>query len=226
MEYIGFLANWFKVYNVFINHFKASPQPELPLVDLCSGNGQAAINFYKKTNCFNGLTLTDKYPGKWPISEPGISYETQSVDVVKTEFEPGKHYTMFNAFHHFTDEDKLKIVQKIQVSGSHALIMEIIEPNIICLLQVLFITTIGNLLLTPLIRPFSLKRLFFTYIIPINIITITFDGLVSVLKSRSVKQYQKLFSNFGNAIEIVRLKNGLNPIIVIKIRPYIIVNCA
>jgi hypothetical protein len=73
------------------------------------------------------------------------------------------------------------------------------------------------LVLTPFIRPFSLKRMIFTYIIPINIITITFDGIVSVLKSRSVKQYQGLFANRGQAMNIFRLKNGLNRLIVIQI---------
>ncbi len=217
MEYIGFLADRFKVYDVLIKYFKESPQPILPIVDLCSGNGQPAINFYKQTNSFSRLLLTDKFPGNSPVNDTGISYQTKSNDVLKMEFEPGTYYTMFNAFHHFKDEDKIKIVQRIQASGSYALIVEIIEPDIFCLLKVLFITSIGNLLLTPFMRPLSLKRLFFTYIIPINMITIAFDGFVSVLKSLSVKQYQKLFSNYGNTIEIVRLNNGLNPVIVIKI---------
>jgi hypothetical protein len=219
MEYISFLVDRFKVYDGFIKYFITSPQPVQPMIDLCSGSGKPAINFFRKTNYFSQLLLTDKYPGKWPINDTGIPYETYSVDVLKMEFKPGTCYTMFNAFHHFSDKDKLKVTQKIQASGSGAFMMEIIEPDIICLLKVLFITTIGNLLLTPLIRPFSLKRLFFTYILPINMITITFDGLVSVLKSRSVKQYQKLFSNYGNAIEITRFGNGLTPLIVIKVKP-------
>ena len=135
------------------------------------------------------------------------------------EFKPGIYYTMFNAFHHFGDEEKLKIVKKIQESGSVAFFVEILEPDIICILKVLFTTTLGCFLLTPFITPFSLKRLFFTYLLPVNILTITLDGIVSVLKSRSVKQYQKLFINYGNAIEVFRLKSGLSPLIIIQIQP-------
>jgi hypothetical protein len=126
---------------------------------------------------------------------------------------------MFNAFHHFGDAEKLKIAQNIQTSGSVAFLVEILEPRIVCFLKVLFLTTIGNLLLTPFIRPFSLRRLFFTYILPVNMFTITFDGIVSVLKSRSVKQYQKLFTDYENAIEIFRLKKGLSTLIIIQIQP-------
>jgi hypothetical protein len=133
------------------------------------------------------------------------------------EFKPGTFYTMFNAFHHFKDKEKVKIVQEIQNSGSTAFIVEILEPTIFCLLKIFFTTTIGSLVLTPFIRPFSLKRLFFTYILPVNILTITFDGIVSVLKSRSVKQYQDLFANNEHAIKIFRIKNGLTPLIAIQI---------
>jgi hypothetical protein len=124
---------------------------------------------------------------------------------------------MFNAFHHFTDEEKLNIVQDMQNSDCTAFIVEILEPTVWCLLKVVFTTTLGSLVLTPFIRPFSLKRIIFTYIIPINIITITFDGIVSVLKSRSLTQYQYLFANKDAAINIFRLKNGLNRLIVIQI---------
>jgi hypothetical protein len=95
--------------------------------------------------------------------------------------------------------------------------VEILQPTVFCLLKIFFTTSIGSLLLTPFILPFSLRRLFFTYIIPVNILTISLDGILSVLKSRSVKQYQNLFANNGNAIKIYRLKNRLNTLIVIQI---------
>jgi hypothetical protein len=53
------------------------------------------------------------------------------------------------------------------------------------LLKIIFTTTIGQIILTPFVKPFSWMRLVFTYIIPINLFTITWDGVVSVLKSES-----------------------------------------
>jgi len=216
-EFIGFVVDKFNVYDVFIQHLKTIKLSRLPLTDLCSGSGEPAISILRKSNCFSRLKLTDKFPSALNITDNNISYEVQSTDVLDLEFKPGTYYTMFNAFHHFTDEEKLKITQNIQESGASAFIVEILEPTFFCLLKVFFTTTLGSLVLTPFIRPFSLKRLFFTYILPINIITITFDGMVSVLKSRSVNQYQDLFANNEHAINIVQLKNGLSPLIVIQI---------
>ncbi len=187
------------------------------MTDLCSGSGNPAISIYRKSDCFSRLKLTDKFPSVLKTNDDKIYYEMQRLDVLEMEFKPETYYTMFNAFHHFTDEEKIKITQEIQHSGSSAFIVEILEPSAFCLLKIFFTTTIGSLVLTPFIRPFSLKRLFFTYIIPVNLITITFDGMVSVFKSRSVKQYQNLFAKNQQTVQIFHLKNGINPLIIIQI---------
>ena len=217
--FIGFVVSTFNVYDVFVQHLKTLSLPVQPMTDLCSGSGEPAISIFRKSTCFSRLVLSDKYPNSLKLDDDKIFYEAQSADVLEMEFKYGTYYTMFNAFHHFGDEDKLKIAQKIQASGSVAFFVEILEPGIFCILKVFFTTTVGSLLFTPFIRPFSLKRLFFTYILPVNILAISFDGIVSVLKSRSVKQYQKLFTNYEDAIEIFRLKNGLSPLIIIQIQP-------
>ncbi|MDP2385390.1 MAG: hypothetical protein Q8M29_03390 [Bacteroidota bacterium] len=217
-EFIGFVVARFNIYDAFIDHLKIVSLPAQPMTDLCSGSGEPAISIYRKSNCFSSLVLSDKYPNPLQLSDHKISYEMLSTDVLEMEFKHGTCYTMFNSFHHFNDKDKLKIVEKIQTAGSVSFLVEILEPTLFCLLKVIITTTIGTLLLSPFVLPFSLKRLFFTYIFPLNILTITMDGIVSVLKSRSVKQYQKLFAKFGNTIKIFRLKNGLSPLIVIQIQ--------
>ncbi len=216
-EFIGFVVDKFNVYKVFIKHLKKTRKSTQVMTDLCSGSGEPAITIFRKSNCFSHLKLTDKFPNALKINDKNIYYEMQSIDVLKMEFSPGTFYTMFNAFHHFKDKEKVKMVQEIQNSGSDAFIVEILEPSVFCLLKIFFATTIGCLVLTPFIRPFSLKRMFFTYIFPVNILTITFDGIVSVLKSRSVKQYQNLFANNEQTIKIFQIKNGLTPLIVIQI---------
>lgn len=218
-EFIGFVVTQLNVYDVFIQHIKTLNLSATSMTDLCSGSGEPAISIFRKSNCFSCLSLSDKYPGALNIHDDKIFYEKQSTDVLEMEFKTGTCYTMFNAFHHFKDEDKLKIVQKIQRSGSPAFIVEILEPRVFCLLKVFFTTTVGCLLVTPFMLPFSLRRLFFTYLLPVNILTITFDGIVSVLKSRSVKKYQNLFDKNENALKIFRLKNGLSTLIVLQIDP-------
>lgn len=218
-EFIGFVVSKFNVYGAFIEHLKSLSLPQQTMTDLCSGSGEPASSILKKSNCFSHLVLTDKYPNDLQMKDETISYKKESMDAMEMEFEPGTCYTMFNAFHHFKDDDKLKIIEKIQKSGSSAFFVEILEPRIICLLKVLFATTIGTLIFTPFIKPFSLKRLFFTYILPVNIFTITFDGIVSVLKSGSVNHYKKLFADFDDSLKVIRLTNGFTPIILIQIQP-------
>jgi hypothetical protein len=218
-EFIGFVVANFNVYDDFIQHLKSLSLPVQSMTDLCSGSGEPAICIFRKSNCFSHLYLSDKFPTELKPDDDKISYDKISTDVLEMEFKHGTYYTMFNAFHHFTDEEKIKIVQKIQHSGSGAFLVEILEPTVFCLLKIFFTTTVGSLLLTPFIRPFSLKRLFFTYIFPINILTISFDGIVSVFKSRSVKQYQKLFADNEHAINVFRLHNRLNNLVIIQIEP-------
>jgi hypothetical protein len=216
-EFIGFVVARFNVYEGFVQRFKAAPPPVQTMTDLCSGSGEPAISIFRKSNCFTHLFLGDKFPNDLKIQDARISYDKQSKDVLEMEFQSGTCYTMFNALHHFSDEDKLKIVHNIRKSGSPAFFVEILEPDIFCLLKVFLTTTVGSLLFTPFIRPFSFRRLFFTYILPVNLLSITFDGILSVLKSRSARQYQHLFSLFGDTIEVVRLNKGLTPLIVVQI---------
>lgn len=217
-EFIGFVVTRFNIYDAFIDHLKRFLLPVQPLTDLCSGSGEPAMSVFRKSNCFSSLLLSDKYPNPFQLTNDKITYEVLKTDVLEMEFKRGMYYTMFNSFHHFNDKDKIRIVESIQDSGSVSFIAEILEPTVVCFLKVLFATTIGSLLLTPFVHPFSLKRLFFTYVLPINLITITMDGIVSVFKSRSVKQYTNLFTSYGSSIKIFRLENGLSPLIVIQIQ--------
>lgn len=218
-DFIGFVVVKLNVYSVFVDYLKTQSLTEHPLQDLCSGSGEPAISIFKKSNCFSHLSLSDKYPRILQSADVNINYEQQSKDVLNTRFKISTYYTLFNSFHHFSDKEKLKIADAITESGATAFILELLEPTFTCLVKVFLMTTLGSILLTLLIHPFSFKRMFFTYIFPINILTITADGIVSVLKSRSVKQYQTLFAQHQNNIQILRFPNGMSPLTLIQIQP-------
>ncbi|HYG50133.1 MAG TPA: hypothetical protein VD905_04475, partial [Flavobacteriales bacterium] len=130
----------------------------------------------------------------------------------------GACYTMFNALHHFSDTEKLNLLLDMRKSRVTAYIAEILQPGLFCLIKVVLMTTVGQLFLAPFVKPFSWKRLFFTWIIPVNLITVTWDGVVSVLKSRTYKQYQLLFAGEKN-VHVKRMGSFLAPVIVIEINP-------
>lgn len=216
-DFTGFVAVHSRVYDVFINYLKGLKFSPAAMTDLCSGSGEPAISIFKKSGCFTKLVLTDMYPRKIS-SGNGICYEPESMDVLQMEFNKDSCYTMFNAFHHFSDEEKIRVINSIRESGATAFIVELLEPDFFCMLKILLLTTLGTLLLSPFIRPFSFTRLLLTYIIPVNVFTICYDGIVSVLKSRSVEHYKKLFSD-NKSVKVSGLENWLNRLVVIEVKP-------
>lgn len=206
-DYIGFVVSKFKIYEGFIEYLNKQSLKANIQFDLCSGSAEPASTIFKKSSCFNELILTDKYP-----SYPSI----KKLDVLEAEFDDRYTYTMFNAFHHFDDQEKTQIVEKIKSAKAQAYFVEILEPSFFFIIKVLFATTIGTIILSPFIKPFSFKRLLFTYIIPINILNISYDGIISVLKSRSLIKYQQLFMNDKN-VEVFRIKKDIRTLIVISI---------
>lgn len=213
-DFIGFVVSRFGIYNSFITYLRSSGRSFKNMFDLCSGSGEPAITIFRRSATFNTLILSDKFPQAYADS-PDITYIKNSCDALTMTFDPGQTYTMFNAFHHFDDTQKAAIIRRIRESGSAAYFVEILQPNLWSFIKVLFATSIGTLLLTPFLRPFSWSRLFFTYILPINLITIMFDGLTSVFKSRSVRQFQRILQPFGQGTKVFKL-GGISPLIVIK----------
>jgi hypothetical protein len=218
-EFIGYLVVRFNAYKAFVNYLDALFIPEKQMMDLCSGSGEPAISIFKNTGNFNRLVLSDKYPNPVPVNGANITYLEENIDVLQLKFEPGICYTMFNSFHHFSSAEKLKIIYRIQNRKARAFFVEILQPTIGCLLKILLLTTVGTILFTPFVRPFSFRRLFFTYIIPINLFTITYDGIVSVFKSYTVNAYRKLFAGYGDSVKVFRLAKGLKSLVVIQVQP-------
>jgi hypothetical protein len=212
-EYIGYVVSRFRIYDPFI---KTLPKTKgKSMVDLCSGSGEPALSIFIESNAFSGLTLTDKYPLSIFKNGNNIEYLQESKDVLDMIFEAGKTYTMFNAFHHFREDEQRNICCKIKEANASAYFVEILFPSPLHLVKTLFATTLGVLVLSPFIKPFSWKRLLFTYLIPINILTISIDGIISVIKSKTVKQYQSALKM--DNINVFEIKNIVAPLLVIQI---------
>ena len=76
----------------------------------------------------------------------------------------------------------------------------------------MFISPLTVLLTTPFIRPFRLGRIIFTYLIPIVPLFVWWDGIVSSLRTYSVKEMNELVKSIDNQEifdwEIGKLKSG------------------
>jgi len=188
-------------------------------VDLCSGSGEPAIAVFRGVPQFTNLTLTDLYPPAGLTADTHVTYDPRPIDARHIEPRPNACYTMFNALHHFNDRDKVQLLHKLRAAGAEALLVEVLEPTVLCFGKALLASTLGVIVFTPFVRPFSFARLLLTYVIPINVITITWDGLVSVLHSRSEAQYRALFAADAKGITVHHLGGRWRSIIAIQLHP-------
>ncbi len=223
LEFIGSLVKWFNFYKPLVPLAKnlLVIAKANAVLDLCSGSGEPAIYLQNKLGNNFVTTLTDKFPQK-KSSTSSIIYLNESIDVLNIIPEKEKLYTMYNAFHHFDDEEQRRILQLFSTNQSSILIVEILTPSFFTFLNVVFSGTIGQLILTPFIRPFSFWRLFFTYVIPVNIFTVVYDGIISVLKSKTLKQYQTLANSITKSnycIEVLCFNQWQGKLICIKTNP-------
>lgn len=224
MDFIGSMAVWTKLYLPL-----AATMDEMivdndiaALQDCCSGSGIPAMDTHRRLQKEIPLLLTDKYPEENFVNHPPVVYATQPVDVLQMATEENVLYTMFNAFHHFSAVQQKAIVQKLQQNNSPFIIAEILEPGLINAIKIFFTGTVLQIFAAPFVQPFSFARLFFTYIIPVNLFTVTYDGIISVLRSKTEKQYGELVINIASnhfVITVHKINNWKGNLVYIKGEP-------
>lgn len=214
MRFIGQLAARFGVYAPLIAWWRSGHGPGAVRVDLCSGSGEPALSVHAQAGAPGQLLLTDLYPPRDRIAPGPVRYE--QADARALAVERGVSYTMFNAIHHFTADEQRQLVERIHRGGGEAWFVEPLRPDPLCFCQVLLAGTLGVLLFMPFVRPFSWQGLALTYLLPVNVLTITWDGLVSVLHSSSAREYRRRFPPAH--VRVVTLR-GLAPLTVIHVSP-------
>jgi hypothetical protein len=194
------------------------------ITDLCSGSGFPAMYVHKRLT-HRPLTtiLTDKFPQPF-VAAQGIHPEMLELDVL--DFTPDSQtlYTMFNAFHHFEPQEQAALVQKIMDAKSALVVVEVLKPNLWNCLLVTLASTLGVWVFFWWIRPFEWRRFLFTYLLPINVLTVWLDGIISIFKSKSAKTYENSLktqlSEKYHAFEVFEIACFPNPLTVLKITPF------
>jgi hypothetical protein len=196
-EFIGSVTTWLDIYQPIIPEVEdlvAQNHSDL-IQDLCSGSGIPANYIRKYGRSLPRFILSDKYPRPFLKRE---NYLPAPVDVLNFHADTNTCYTMFNAFHHFGDDQQKEIIEKIMKARTAFLFVEILQPGLLSMLRVIITAAILQLLTAPFVKPFSLGRLFFTYIIPVNIFTVLYDGIISVFRSRSSSRYRSMFEKLSS----------------------------
>jgi len=157
------------------------------IVDLCSGSGGPVTAVFKDVRQRSGkdlsLTLTDLYPNRQLPCEGGVTYWPEPVDARAIDGRLTGVRTMFGGFHHFSPPQAREILRDAGRSRQPIAVFEMTRRSVPGLVLIILNSLFGTLLFTPFYRPFSWRRLLFTYLIPLVPLANLFDGIVSVFRS-------------------------------------------
>jgi hypothetical protein len=172
------------------------------ILDLCSGGGgpwQRLQEQFRQAGLPVSVKLTDKYPNpaaiqKWAAAQ-GIEYLAEPVDALDVPAHLTGMRTLFEGFHHFRPAEAQSILRDAREKKAAIGIFEAsLKPpfGLILFLLAPLTTLLSYLLLTPFIRPRTLPRFFWTYLIPLVPLTTCWDGVVSLLRVYSPQDLQEL----------------------------------
>ncbi|MCD6544049.1 MAG: hypothetical protein J7K34_06030 [Flavobacteriaceae bacterium] len=228
----SFLRNYMTDFLQFLTNKTKLFQPVIPIIekgikksgmnriiDMGSGGGGGLLwisEELQKSNPDLQIILTDLYPNIATFEYTkqqgrNFDYVSESVDARDVPNDLKGLRTQFLSLHHFNPKDAKKILQNAVVSKQNIAIFEGQERSFSSIFAMIF-SPITVLLVTPFIRPFSFGRIIFTYLIPLVPIFVLWDGVVSSLRTYSVKEMENLVDELENKDEfdweIGRKKSG------------------
>ena len=220
-DYLQFVSNKTKMYKPIVpileRGLKKSDNNRI--IDLGSGGGGGLLwinSELKKSIPDLRITLTDFYPNipafKFTQKKAkNIEYVANSVDARNVPGHLEGLRTQFLSLHHFKPADAQQILQNAVNSESAIAIFEGQERSFLSILGMV-LSPISVLLTTPFIRPFKIGRIVFTYLIPAVPLFTLWDGVVSSLRTYSVKEMEELVGKLNGkenySWEIGKLKSG------------------
>ena len=177
---------------------------ERRIVDLCSGASGPLLAVRPRLATLLGgpveVTLTDLYPNLDAfrgVSGDGVGFAAEPVDATAVPTRLAGLRTMFTALHHFPPARARAVLADAVASGAGIAIFEPLERT----LRVVALTTVNGLvrgfLLTPILPNRSLARLLATYVVPVGPFILTWDGIVSALRTYSVDELRELSRGLG-----------------------------
>lgn len=202
-SYLEFLLRVFKIYDpvsdvindILLNHNIKT------VVDLCSGAGGPTRNIAQYFPEHKFL-LTDLYPNfkafkKVKKTSSNIDFVNDSVNALQYRYKPNQMLTMYTSFHHFNNYYAKRIIENAVAHKCSICINEFVQRDLKSLLMVIP-SPFFLLFLMPFVTPFSLSRLFFTYLVPLIPFVTLWDIVVTVLRIRKKEELMEMTKEFTN----------------------------
>jgi len=147
------------------------------------------------------VILTDKFPDrlfrknyKFPN---GLEAHPKSIDALNMPSSLQGARTFFTCFHHFKPEDARAILENAVRQKQAICIFEFTERKLSKILGML-LSPLVVLIGTFAIKPFSLARIFWTFIIPVMPLIYCWDGVVSHFRTYTTEELTKIHNSFPN----------------------------
>jgi hypothetical protein len=172
------------------------------IIDLCSGAGQPVLSvlpLLKRADAApSEVVLTDKYPNlkafEAEVDAGGgvVACQTDPVDATDVPRDLHGFRTLFTSFHHFRPAEARAILADARRKGEGIGVFEFTERTWwLWTLPVLLIPVVVWMC-TPFMRPFSWRRVLWTYVLPVVPLLAMWDGAVSNLRSYSPRELSEL----------------------------------
>lgn len=220
-DYLQFISNKLKIYQGALPILKKGLEKSggSKILDMASGGGGGLLHISSELkDDFPNLKiqLSDLYPNitafEKTVSKSSVfSFVSEPVDATKVPASLQGFRTQFLSLHHLRPPQATQVLQNAVDAKSVIGIFETMERGPKNLIGMIFIP-IFVFLMTPFIRPFSIGRLVFTYLIPLVPLFALWDGTISVLRTYSIKEMNGLVTNVKNhesyEWEISKVKSG------------------
>src|SRR5262245_43197230 len=168
------------------------------IVDLAAGAGGPLVSIRSALEGAGGapieVLLTDRFPNLEAFRRAAehtggaISFSSEPVDALAVARELTGVRTLFNAFHHFRPDGARGILRDAALQGQPIAIFESTERSALAVLTLMFFSPLQVLLVTPSIRPLRASQVVFTYLLPVLPLIITWDAVISCLRSYSPEE--------------------------------------
>ncbi len=168
------------------------------------------------------ICLTDKFPNPKAFEHAQnaphtrVAFRAGPVDATRVPHDLQGFRTLFSSFHHFPPEGARAILQDAVEQQQGVGVFEVPKRDWLTILLVSFIPVMA-LALVPFIRPFRWSRLLWTYLIPVLVFVLWYDGVISCLRAYTPSELQELtrgLARDGYRWEVGEERNGRLPVVI------------
>ncbi len=193
-DFMSFFASRWKPYAAIAHRLHTTMERcgEGAILDLCSGAAAPVLTVQEelaRRGVKVRVTVTDLFPNEQVFTRlettrgDTVSCVHESIDAIRIPAELGGFRTFFSAFHHFPPEQAAAILRGVVAQRRGVGVFEYTERSLLRWGPVVVLLPLLVWLATPFIRPRTVARLLWTYLIPVVPLVAAWDALVSVLRS-------------------------------------------